>query len=248
MFLESEAAKSVLVTLAFGSGLVPSVMLANRQATQSMFDAVDTALPETTDSPPLKFSPVLFYPTAPRVADVLAVVSRLDAAALKASPAPRTAQPAELKGFMNAPIEQGWTPERPAARTLLRRTEFASKIAALPARGGWPTDADGLAAGGDALRDALGPSSLRGRPLRPEALDAVWVALSGGSSYLAPEELDRQLERWKPSDDVVRLGEFERALLVGRSVIVGGYLILFGLQALVLGTFVVGPLIEAAGS
>ena len=76
----------------------------------------------------------------------------------------------------------------------------------------------------------------------------MWVALSGGSSYLAPEELDRQLERWKPADDVVRLGEFERALLVGRSVIVGGYLILFGLQALVLGTFVIGPLIEAAGS
>ena len=66
MFLESEVFKSALITLAFGSGLVPSVMLANRQATQSMFDAVDTALPETTDSPPLKFSPVLFYPTAPR--------------------------------------------------------------------------------------------------------------------------------------------------------------------------------------
>ena len=147
---------------------------------------------------------------------------------------------------MNAPIEQAG-----------RRAASGLRCCAAPnlhrksrrwAQGGWPTDADGAAAGGDALRDALGPSSLRGRPLRPEALDAVWVALSGGSSYLAPEELDRQLERWKPADDVVRLGEFERALLVGRSVIVGGYLILFGLQALVLGTFVVGPLIEAAGS
>ena len=69
-------------------------------------------------------------------------------------------------------------------------------------------------------------------------------ALSGGSSYLSPEELDRQLERWRPEAGTVRLQEFERALLQGRLTIVGGYLTLFGIQALVLAVFVLGPLVE----
>ena len=44
----------------------------------------------------------------------------------------------------------------------------------------------------------------------------------------------------------MRLGQFERALLQGRATIVGGYLVLFGLQALVLAVLVVGPLLERA--
>ena len=43
----------------------------------------------------------------------------------------------------------------------------------------------------------------------------------------------------------VRLGQFERALLQGRATIVGGYLILFGLQALVLAVLVVRPILDA---
>jgi hypothetical protein len=42
----------------------------------------------------------------------------------------------------------------------------------------------------------------------------------------------------------VRLGQFERALLQGRATIVGGYLILFGLQALVLAVLVVRPILD----
>ena len=47
-----------------------------------------------------------------------------------------------------------------------------------------------------------------------------------------------------PCTHQVRLGQFERALLQGRATIVGGYLILFGLQALVLAVLVVRPILD----
>jgi hypothetical protein len=47
-----------------------------------------------------------------------------------------------------------------------------------------------------------------------------------------------------PRTHQVRLGQFERALLQGRATIVGGYLILFGLQALVLAVLVVRPILD----
>ena len=50
--------------------------------------------------------------------------------------------------------------------------------------------------------------------------------------------------RHAPCKHQVRLGQFERALLQGRATIVGGYLILFGLQALVLAVLVVRPILD----
>ena len=266
----ADAVPLLLGPLFLVSGLIPSVMFANKQAADSLMDAMSSAPPPLTDSPPLRSAPLLFYPEAPRVADVLAVMARLDAAGLKK---PSGSVPSVVWDNSKSSVAGGdvWKPDRPAARTLLRRTEFASRVAALPARRVWPADEDGPA-GGVALRDALGASSLRSRPLNAVALDAVWVALSGGSSYLSPEELDRQLTRWRPAADEVskhhhppramhvrvcqylhisvhvllthhahtvhipctyqvRLEQFERALLQGRATIVGGYLILFGLQA-----------------
>ena len=127
---------------------------------------------------------------------------------------------------------------RPAASSRSRSASIRSSRS--PSLCGGP-------AGGAELREALGGAgALRQRPLDSVAVDAVWVALSGGSSYVAPEELDRQLARWRPAPAQVRLGQFERALLQGRATIVGGYLELFGLQALVLAVLVVGPLLERA--
>ena len=197
----ADAVPLLLGPLFLVSGLIPSVMFANKQAADSLMDAMSSAPPPLTDSPPLRSAPLLFYPEAPRVADVLAVMARLDAAGLKK---PSGSVPSVVWDNSKSSVAGGdvWKPDRPAARTLLRRTEFASRVAALPARRVWPADEDGPA-GGVALRDALGASSLRSRPLNAVALDAVWVALSGGSSYLSPEELDRQLTRWRPAADEV---------------------------------------------
>ena len=205
----ADAVPLLLGPLFLVSGLIPSVMFANKQAADSLMDAMSNAPPPLTDSPPLRSAPLLFYPEAPRVADVLAVMARLDAAGLKK---PSGSAPSVVWDNSKSSVAGGdvWKPDRPAARTLLRRTEFASRVAALPARRVWPADEDGPA-GGVALRDALGASSLRSRPLNAVALDAVWVALSGGSSYLSPEELDRQLTRWRPAVDEVSMHHPPRA-------------------------------------
>ena len=198
----ADAVPLLLGPLFLVSGLIPSVMFANKQATSTLVDAISGAPPPSTDSPPLRSAPLLFYPEPPRVADVLAVMARLDSAGLKKSSG---SVPSVVWDNSKSSVAGGdvWKPDRPAARTLLRRTEFASRVAALPARRVWPADEDGVPAGGVELRDALGASSLRSRPLNAVAIDAVWVALSGGSSYLSPEELDRQLTRWRPAPDEV---------------------------------------------
>ena len=54
----------------------------------------------------------------------------------------------------------------------------------------------------------------------------------------------RTMHVYTPCTHQVRLGQFERALLQGRATIVGGYLILFGLQALVLAVLVVRPILD----
>lgn len=199
----ADAVPLLLGPLVLVSGLIPSVIFANKQAADSLVDAISGAPPPLTDSPPLRSAPLLFYPEPPRVADVLAVMARLDSAGLKKSSG---SVPSVVWDNSKSAVAGGdvWKPDRPAARTLLRRTEFASRVAALPARRVWPADEDGGPAGGVELRVALGASSLRSRPLNAVAIDAVWVALSGGSSYLSPEELDRQLTRWRPAADEVR--------------------------------------------
>ena len=56
MLLEALPLKQGLVALAFASGLIPSVMYANQQATSSLIDAFSDAGPPSTDSPPLRWA------------------------------------------------------------------------------------------------------------------------------------------------------------------------------------------------
>jgi len=120
---------------------------------------------------------------------------------------------------------------RPA---LLRREEFAEQLRSAPAPMSPLLDWEsGL---------ELTPLSLRDREVTPLAIDACWTALSGGSPYCAPEELQRQLARWTPEPGRISLGTFERALLTGRATILSGYVVLFGIQALLVVVFVVPTL------
>ena len=81
----ADAVPLLLGPLVLVSGLIPSVIFANKQAADSLVDAISGAPPPLTDSPPLRSAPLLFYPEPPRVADVLAVMARLDSAGLKKS-------------------------------------------------------------------------------------------------------------------------------------------------------------------
>uniref|UniRef100_A0A7S3B0D3 Uncharacterized protein n=1 Tax=Haptolina ericina TaxID=156174 RepID=A0A7S3B0D3_9EUKA len=209
-----------LVALAFGGGLLPSLMLANRQALSQLTEGRSAAARLLSgDSPPISSSALLLYPEPLYLADVVAVTCRLPP---NGNPALRSLLPAEGK--------------------LLRKADFPGALERLPTPR-WPVDAEGEAIGGEALRQRLA-GGLASRPLSPVAIDACWVALSGGSPYLSQEELARQLARWRPTVVVFELDLFERSLLQGRANILLGYVILFVLQALPFGLLVVQPLYE----
>lgn len=77
------------------------------------------------------------------------------------------------------------------------------------------------------------------------AVDATWTALSGGSSYVSAEEIERQLQRWRPGPAIFVLAEYERSLLQGRATTALGYVTLFGLQLLALWVFALQPVADA---
>lgn len=131
-------------------------------------------------------------------------------------------------------------------RKLLQRDEFERAVEASRAPR-WPVDASGQPVGGAELQAALQRTLASRRPTST-AVDACWIALSGGSSYVSREEIGRQLGRWRPATGVLELGAFERSLVQGRTTILLGYTILFGLQALVLALFVVRPAVETVQS
>jgi len=209
-----------LVALAFGSGLIPSVALANKQALGNLAGPAAAPKSGLADSPPLRSSPLLLFPEPIRLADVVAVACRLPA------------RGGEKRIAMLEP-----------ARQQIRREDFSDTLPQLPVVK-WPVDTAGVPVGGDGIARRLG-STLRSRRLSPVAIEAVWVALAGGSQFVARQEVARKLRRWRPEPDTFDLAEFETSLLQGRANILLGYVTLFGLQALVLSILVLKPLLEA---
>ena len=120
---------------------------------------------------------------------------------------------------------------------MLRKDEFEGLLARQPARALTVTSSG---AGNGAL---VAPVS-RKAPPPALAVDAAWTALSGGSPYVQPQEVERQISRWRPDASTLDLDEFSRSLVQGRAVVGSGYVILFGLQALTLALLVVKPLME----
>ena len=202
----------LIVGLAFGGGLVPGLLAANKAAIGALSKAEDPRrFASGTGGPTLACAPLLLYPAPLYVADVINVVSRCESL-------------------------------RTRSRGI-RREEFEALLSSRPPRRLRVMDAPAGAAA-----DAASPQ----RPLPKLATEAAWTALSGGSPYVSQQEAERQLARWLPptsrgASSAVALREFERSLLQGRAVVASGYVVLFGLQALVLALFVVKPLAEAVG-
>jgi len=201
------------VGLALGSGLIPSLKVANSKVLSNVRVRRDFASEEEQQElgPPLPCAPLLLLRSPPKLAATVAVVARLD-------------------------------PDLMQGKKLIQQVQFEETLKKTPPRK-WPVDAEGQAVGGDVLA-AAAASTWQTRPLSPLALEVVWIALSGGSSFLAAEEYQRQCERWRPDQHTFVLSLFERALLQGRATTFLGYGILLGLQAAVLLVLVIQPLAD----
>jgi len=125
-----------------------------------------------------------------------------------------------------------------SGKRLLRRAEFCERVALLPRR----------TLTGGVLREADSSSSNDDEPPPSLAVEATWAALSGSAPYVSPQEVERQLSRWRPNTETFVLAEYERSLLQARASVAVGYVVLFGLQAMVLSLLVVQPLVDALTS
>ena len=214
-----EAVLGPLLALAFlGQGLLPSLRTANTQALASLGDRTERLSERTA---------------AAEAGGVVMPCSRW-----LGYPAPLYAD--DVLDAVSR-LEPGDTLGTAAGR-LIRRAEFEALLAARPAQTTTLHGIDGAPLTNGAVRSTWAPSQA---PPSALAMEATWTALSGGSPYVAPEEVARQLSRWRPQPSVFVLDEFERSLLQGRAAIASGYAILFGLQALVLVVFVAQPLWKA---
>ena len=110
----------------------------------------------------------------------------------------------------------------------------------------WPRSRDHLCEPRQAL--TIENEQLRAGRGLALAVDAAWTALSGGSPYVQPQEVERQLSRWRPDASTLDLDEFSTSLMQGRAVVGSGYLMLFGLQALTVALLVIQPLLELVSS
>jgi len=254
-----------LATLFLGSGLVPSLKLANSQAFARL-SSQTAVLSEATPASEVggtvlgisrllgcvyrrRQSSALSLSRHRRPRDAPRCLSLAPSSlALIADPKPLyTDDVLDVVSRLSAGESLGLQPGR-----LLRRDEFEAALAGSPSRAAALVGLDGSPLGSkDAQQGAsTGPAatsrttstSASPRPPPALAVDAAWTALSGGSPYVAPEELERQLSRWRPSPSVFVLEQFERSLLQGRAAIGAAYFILFGLQALTLTVFVLQPL------
>ena len=211
------------VAAAFGGGLIPSLMTANKKAVALLLDD-STSAPAASraNGPCLRCSPLLLYPQPLTLSETLSVASRLSANA-----------------------EQLWDGKRrtPTGRVpLLRRADFDACVRGAPPRLLSIRDgaSDGAASDGAARDESL-------LELSPIAMDACWTALSGGNPYVSKEEVARQLSRWRPDTSTFVQEDFEKALLIGRANILLGFLVLFGMQATVVLVLVVSPLLKGLG-
>lgn len=175
-----------------------------------------------------------------RVADVVAVASRLPGAGAGLWNKVKSACSHEL-ALYDCCVQSS----QDAGRKLLKRVEF-EEVMLEQRTSNWPVDATGSAVGGETLRATLG-GQIAARKLTDTAVDAFWVAFSGGSPYVAKEEVERQLSRWRPTSSEFDLAAFELSVIQGRMTVFLGYMILFGIEGLALAILVVKPILEAIG-
>lgn len=209
------SSNSAVVALAFGGGLLPGLTLANQKA----YAALTTARPELVKI----------------TRGAAAGSSQLGCSPFLAYPAPvflidvvnvlgRIEQASDLDCVANC-----------AAGRYVRREEFEASLASLPLPAEQLCDSSGK---------ALVLATSEAGPPEPLAVDAVWAALSGGAPYVSPQEVERCLARWRPNPATLALDDFERSLLQGRAIVACGFVVLFGMEALVLVLLVLRPLIE----
>ena len=199
--------KNIVICLAFGGGLIPAAIAANKSMMSTIMGTkgeAEVSKSSTTNSltsldptsadnvyvrtsvasgPTLSVSPLLFSGDV-KLVDVVAVVGRITDVDSVAdwSNLPSTRVP-DLAVPDKPPM---WLP-RATFKTNLRKAKFV-----------WPVDADGVPVGGQELYDAENERiSARNAQISDNALDAVFDTWAWGASIGTPDKVEAELNKWR---------------------------------------------------
>jgi len=247
--------KSTVIALLFGGGLIPAAIIANK----SMFDTLTSKRPEKKDlsemtneqkrtnfdptfgqadyvessgasGPTLPLAPLLFAPEKIPVADVVAVVGRINDD-VNAIADWRNLPSTRAENIINPENPPMWLP-RATFKANIRKAKFA----------GWPVDSKGNPVGGEALRDAeLGRVSKPNAQIGDAALDAVFDTWAWGANIATPDKVAKSLRAWKDDDDNFSLNKFQLSAVSGRAVTGIGALTFVVIQVVAYGSLFIAP-------
>ncbi len=247
--------KNIVIVLAFGGGLIPATIAANK----SMFSLIsgekvkDEAESVSSKSslknlnvanidsefvsesvasgPDLPVSPLLFSKTI-KLADVCAIIGRIQNvdSLCKWSDLPST----KVEGLAVPSNPPMWLP-RQTFKSNLRKAKFGS----------WPIDSNGDPIGGNELRDTELKRISSNKVVIPDAaLDAVFDTWAWGASIATPDKVENQLRSWRKTPSTFDLGAFQAAAVGGRSITGLAIITFVVLQVSAFGVLFIAPFLR----
>uniref|UniRef100_A0A7S1BLB2 Uncharacterized protein n=1 Tax=Corethron hystrix TaxID=216773 RepID=A0A7S1BLB2_9STRA len=246
-------AKIVIISVAFGGGLIPALISANTRIIESLTrkgaappkeegdpsKSLDpyAALPISyvSDSgasgPTLSCSPLLFSGEPVKLVDVLAVIGRI-------SDVNDVARWSDLPSTKLPNVSSNNPPQ------WLPRNTYKVNIRAAKWRG-WPVNADGSPIGGGELqRSEEKRLRQKGAEISDAALDVVFDTWALGAGVATPDKVSEALSSYLKSNGTFDLGKFQSAAVLGRAVTAAAILFFLVIQVIAFGTLFIAPFLR----
>lgn len=232
-----ELAKSIVIVLLFGGGLIPAAIAANKalvgtlQGKRSGGD--DANADYISDSgatgPTLPGAALLFASEDIPLVDIIAILGRIQS----------VDSIADWKNLPSTKIE-GASKTNPVmwcTRAIYKDNMRKAKFV------GWPVDVKtGEPVGGAELEKAeKGRISKKGALIGDAALDAVFDTWAWGASVATPDKVENTLALFQKGNKSLDLGEFSGAAARGRAVTGAGALTFIVIQVLAYGSLFIAP-------
>ncbi|GMH67958.1 hypothetical protein TrRE_jg12472 [Triparma retinervis] len=228
--------KNSVIILAFGGGLIPAAVAANKSMLSTMTGSkssrdlesasnykgrreeykarlsldptsVDNVYVGASDaSGPDLKCSPLLFSSAIKLSDIIAVLGRIK----------DVDSVADWSNLPSTKAPDLATPDKPPM--WLPRSTFKTNIRKAPFTS-WPNDELGAPCGGADLRNKeLKRVKSRDCVIPDDALDAVFDTWAWGASVATPDKVSLYLGKFRPDSKTLDLGAFQRSAVLGRSV------------------------------
>lgn len=230
-----EAAKSLVIILAFGGGLIPAAIAANKSLVGTLSGKrrggeEGSTAEYITDSgatgPEIPNSFLLFASEKIPLVDIIAIIGRIG-------------NTDSIADWRNLPSTKDSSPTNPVMwlpRKMFKENVRSSKFL------GWPVDENGEPIGGKELENAEKKRiSQKNVVIGDAALDAVFDTWAWGASVATPDKVEQTLNLYRKDTKSLDLGEFVNSAARGRAVTgLGAFTFVF-IQVIAYGTLFVAP-------